>query len=171
MIDTQKIAFRVSQQKDLKYLIQWLMEPGVLRWFPMSNEREVEDAAKNWVSYSTKGSCITAEYESVPCGISNLYIQPFQKLKHQCLFAILISQEFRNQGVGSLLLNEIEKLAREKFSIALLHLEVYENNPAIRLYKRHGFQIYGKHERFLREEDGYRAKILMQKPLTELPWQ
>lgn len=141
------------------------MEPGVLRWFPMSNEREVEDAAKTWIDYSARGSCVTAEYNGVPCGISNLYIQPFKKLKHQCLFAILVSQEFRNQGIGSLLLKEIEKLAKEKFNISLLHLEVYENNPAIRLYKRHGFTIYGEHARFLREENKYRAKILMQKSL------
>ncbi|GAB4186349.1 MAG: GNAT family N-acetyltransferase [Simkaniaceae bacterium] len=165
MIDRERVHFRPSEEGDTKHLIQWLMEPGVLRWFPMFNYQEVEDAAKSWISYRHKGSCITVEYDKKPCGISNLYIQPFQRLKHQCLFAIIISQKYRGKGLGSLLLDEMQKLAKETFQIKLLHLEVYEDNPAVRLYKRHGFEIYGRHERFLKEPDGYRTKILMQKYL------
>ncbi len=165
MIDSAKVQFRPTVAEDKKPLVRWLMEPGILRWFPMINEYEVEDAAKIWVNYRAIGSCITCLYDGIPCGIANLYVQPFQKLKHQCLFAIIISGNFRGKGIGTLLLQELQKLAKEKFHINLLHLEVYDGNPAIKLYQRNGFTIYGRHERFLKEADGYRDKLLMQKYL------
>lgn len=160
-----KVTFRISKEEDTKLLIECLMEPGVLRWFPMYNYKEVEDAARHWISYYKKESCITVEYEGIPCGVANLYIQPYQKLKHQCLFAIIVSEKFRGKGIGTLFLKELQRLAKEKFHIELLHLEVYENNPTLNLYLREGFQIYGRHEHFLKEPDGYRTKILMQKTL------
>ena len=58
-----------------------------------------------------------------------------------------------------------EKLAKEEFHIELLHLEVYEGNPAIRLYERFGFVKYGEHPHFIKEEGRYLSKILMQKLL------
>ena len=53
--------------------------------------------------------------------------------------------------------------AKHTFGIQLLHLEVYEGNPAYNLYYRLGFRKYGKHEKFLKEADGsYHSKVLMQ---------
>jgi len=57
-------------------------------------------------------------------------------------------------------------LAKERFKIEFLHLEVYEGNPAIRLYQRLGFEQYGFQRQFVKDEDGkYLGKILMQKYL------
>ncbi|HSX04724.1 MAG TPA: GNAT family protein, partial [Rhabdochlamydiaceae bacterium] len=57
------------------------------------------------------------------------------------------------------------KLAKEKFNIELLHLEVYEHNPAVRLYKRLGFKEFGIQRHFIKEDDKYVGKIYMQRNL------
>jgi putative acetyltransferase len=162
------VSVRLSEESDQQYLVEWLLQPGVLDWFPLEGIREIEDAAKIWLSYKQFGAVLTAVYDGVPCGIANLYLQPYKKLAHQCLFAIIVDEKVRGQGVGTKLLQELMTLAKEQFKIELLHLEVYEGNPAIRLYERLGFEQYGKQRHFVKDEKGYKAKILMQKKLTEV---
>src|SRR3990167_3419569 len=120
------LTIRFGEEEDLNYLVSWLLQPHVLQWFPLSNIQEVEDAAKIWVSYSKLGAVLTALWNGVPCGIANLYLQPYKKLSHQCLFAIIVDESLRNKGIGSQLLKELMSLAKERFQIELLHLEVYE---------------------------------------------
>jgi putative acetyltransferase len=161
-----EINIRLATPDDEKYLIEWLKDDDVLKWFPMCNEREILDATRVWISYTKYNSVIMAEINGHPCGIANLYIQSSQKLKHQCLFAIIVDKQYRQMGVGTKLIKELIKMAKEKFNIEILHLEVYDGNPAMALYEKLGFKIYGFHKRFLKEAPGkYRGKYFMQQTL------
>jgi ribosomal protein S18 acetylase RimI-like enzyme len=162
-----QFAIREAQATDLEAIKSWLSQPNVLQWFPMETEKEVDDAARFWVNYHYFGACFIATVDDIPCGTVLLNITLFSKIKHQCLLSIIVSENFRNQGIGTKLLQFIEKVALEKFQIELLHLEVYENNPAKRLYDRMGYVQYGIHPEFLKEANGYRSKILMQKWLVD----
>lgn len=160
------VNIRVMVDADIFYLKQWLMDPVVLGWFPMSNLTEVEDALKVWQHYARQNSAFAIEMDGIPCGVANLYVQPYEKLKHQSLFAIVVGAQHRGKGIGTKLLEYVMREAKETFGIKLLHLEVYEGNPAERLYERLGFKKYGEHKKFLKEADGsYGTKILMQKEL------
>lgn len=161
-----EIEIRKSKHEDVKYIIEWLKDPETLQWYPMFNDREIDDAADFWISFVKDGAVLTAYYDNEAVGIVNLYLQPYQKLSHQCLMAIIVKNGFRGKGVGTKLIQAIEKLAKEEFNIKFLHLEVYENNPAIRLYERQGFVKYGEHKHFIKNLDGsYLSKICMQKQL------
>lgn len=159
------ITIRPMAMEDGEYLTRWLLQPNVLQYFPMYDVREVEDAVRVWISYSKLGTGLTAEWDGIPCGIANLYIQPYKKLAHQCLLSIIVDENYRGKGVGTRLLEELMKLAKETFHIELLHLEVYAQNPAIRLYKRMGFKEFGIQEHFIKEHDRYVGKIYMQRKL------
>ncbi len=162
----EAITIRFAQDGDQELLVQWLLQPNILQWFPLNDLREIEDAARIWMSYSSQKGVLTALWNGEPCGIATLYLHPFRKLAHQALFAIIVDEAFRGKGVGKRLLLDLEKLAKERFSIELLHLEVYDGNPAVRLYERLGFVQYGHQKRFIKEPDGrYLGKIMMQKPL------
>ena len=158
------ISIRPAIESDQKYLVEWLLQPGVLEGFPLTDLREIEDAARIWMSYAKQGAVLTALCDGVPCGIANLYLQPYKKLAHQCLFAIILDEKQRGKGIGTLLLKDLMALAKE-LGIKLLHLEVYEGNPARRLYDRLGFVQYGIQRHFVKEQNGYRAKVMMQKYL------
>jgi RimJ/RimL family protein N-acetyltransferase len=160
------LSFRFSIPEDGPHLMHWLSEPSILRWFPMIDAREIEDAVRIWISYCRIQATITAEWEGEPCAMANLYVQPYRKLAHTCLFAIIVKEDFRNRGIGGSLLSELIKLAKEKFQIETLHLEVYEGNPAKKLYERFGFKEFGSQKRFIKENGKYIAKILMQKSLN-----
>ncbi|MBS0626387.1 MAG: GNAT family N-acetyltransferase [Verrucomicrobia bacterium] len=159
------IETRFSEESDYNLLVEWLLQPGVLRWFPLADLREVEDAARIWMASVKYKAVLTALCDGVPCGIANLYLQPYRKLAHQCLFAIVVSEGFRGKGVGTKLLSDLIALAKERFHLELLHLEVYEGNPAIKLYKKLGFEEYGFHRRFIKDNGQYLGKLLMQKRL------
>ncbi len=160
-----ELSIRITVPEDAPHLKSWLLEPGVLRWFPMFDEREVDDAVRIWVAYAKQEACFTAEWQGEPCGMINLYLQPYKKLAHQCLFAIIVSEKHRNKGIGKALLAHIVHEAKTKFKIELLHLEVYEGNPAIRLYQRTGFTEYGREPKFIKEHGHYTNKIMMQQVL------
>ncbi len=159
------ITFRLTQPEDAPFLSLWLSDPAILCWFPMIDAREIEDAVRIWIGYSKIESGLTAVYNSEPCGIANLYIQPYVKQKHTCLFSIIVKEEMRGKGVGKALLEQLTTLAKEKFQIEILHLEVYEGNPAQHLYEKMGFVSFGRQSHFIKENGRYNAKVLMQKRL------
>ena len=159
------VTIRLAVESDQKHLVTWLLQPGVLKWFPLNDLREIEEAARIWVSYSKFDAVLTALWNDVPCGIANLYLQPYQKMAHQSLFAIIVDEQFRGKGVGTKLLTALLEKAKEQFHLQFVHLEVYEGNPAIHLYQRLGFEQYGYQRHFIKDQGHYISKILMQKYL------
>lgn len=162
-----QLTFRLSREEDASFLKEWLNDPKILFWFPMEGEKEIEDSIRIWIEYVKRGEGITALWDGVPCGMAVLYVQSFKKLAHTCLFSIIVSAEHRNVGVGRALIEELMLLAKNTFKIEILHLEVYEGNPAKHLYERLGFVSFGLHSCFTKEEGQYRSKIFMQKYLDD----
>ncbi len=72
---------------------------------------------------------------------------------------IAVRKDMRRQGIGTLLLQKAEEIAKNK-NIPLLVLEVRENNlPAISLYKKHGFSVLRKIEGYY--SDGENALLMV----------
>ena len=159
------IEIRPAVPEEAPYLSQWLTDPDILRWFPMTDAREIDDAVRIWLSYSKYQACFTAYVDGIPVGMSTLYLQPYQKFAHQCLFAIIVDAKYRNRGIGKALLEHMFEAAKNQFKIEILHLEVYQGNPAIRLYERMGFHEFGRQPKFIKIDGDYLDKIMMQKEL------
>jgi ribosomal protein S18 acetylase RimI-like enzyme len=65
------------------------------------------------------------------------------------VYHLAIAEEHRKQGVGALLMDELEKRLRAKGCIRTYLLVTYDNAEAIEFYEKHGWQkmdlhIYGK---------------------------
>ncbi|MES2345579.1 MAG: GNAT family N-acetyltransferase [Chlamydiota bacterium] len=165
MTHLKELSIRLMEEEDASYLARWLNDPEILIWYPMCNEREIEDSVRIWLGYSKLKSAFTALWNNEPCGMAVMYIQPFKKLSHQCLFAIIVAKEHRSKGVGKGLIEEMMKTAKESFNIEVFHLEVYQDNPAINLYRRLGFTEFGFQAHFIKEMGKYRGKFFMQREL------
>jgi putative acetyltransferase len=166
-IKRDELSFRSITEEDMPTLASWVNDEKILKWCPMTNEpRELQDSLRVWTSYAKMGAGVTILYKGKPCGMANLYIQACKKLKHQCLFSMIVEESFRGRGIGGYLMDELFRVAKEKFNVEMMHLEVYEGNPAIYLYKKKGFVEYGKEPHFVKNSDGkYCAKIMMQRML------
>jgi RimJ/RimL family protein N-acetyltransferase len=157
------LTVRYTQPQDAEYLKAWLSDPEVSTWFPMANEFEVDDAVRRWISFSRVRSSLTAELDGKPCGLVTLYVQAYKKLQHQSEFGIIVASGMRNQGIGSFLMRSMMRLAKEQFHLELVHLQVYAENPAIRLYKRFGFREFGRQTHWIKEQDRYVGRIFMER--------
>lgn len=160
------IEFRPTFMGDAVELERWLADPSVLKAFSMFADSEFKEAATRWVYYSRYKSSLTAMRDGKMVGLTTLYLQPYERLRHQSEFGIIVAPECRGQGIGSKLLDELFKMAVNTFEVELLHLQVHEGNPAIDLYKRKGFVEFGRQAHFLKEPDGsYCGRIFMEKVL------
>ncbi|MCB1149071.1 MAG: GNAT family N-acetyltransferase [Chlamydiia bacterium] len=161
------LEIRHTEPGDAKYLREWLLDPEIGRWFPMDTVEEVDDAVERWISFHKWKCSWTAVMHGVPAGIVTLYLQPYRKLAHQSEFGILVGKGFRGLSIGSHLMNHMMKMAKEKFRVELLHLQVYAENPAMRLYKRYGFREFGRQTCWIREggekNGAYVGRIFMER--------
>ncbi len=160
-----QVEIRYTAQEDSGPLKEWLLEPGILKGFPMQDPPEVDDSVKHWIGFSKYKSSLTATINGQPVGIATLCLMPYRKLTHQCLVSIIVSKEARNKGVGTILLNNLIHLAKEYFGIEVLYLEVYEGNRAISLYHRFGFREVGFQKHFMKENGEYIGKVVMERIL------
>ena len=152
--------------QDAEYIKAWLSHPSVRNAFPMFSEWEVDDAVRRWISFFRLKGGLTVEKHGRPIGNATLYIQSYCRLKHQAEFGIILDENHRHQGVGSFLLSSLLKLAKLQFHIELIHLQVYQDNPAIKLYKKFGFIEYGFQKKWIKEEEGkYVGRLFMEREL------
>ena len=158
-----KLTTRYTTLEDANALTQWFQDGAVLEWFPIIKTQHNISAAVNfWISHSKLNSSLTAEIDGRPCGLATLFLQPYAKVAHQSELGIVVNKKWRNHGVGTILLNNLELLAKNKFNLEFLHLQVYAENPAISLYERLGFAEFGRHEHWIKEENGqYRTYLFM----------
>lgn len=164
-LKVEGLEIRYSIQSDLQFLIQWLNDPAILRGFPIKTEQEILQSAEYWISFHRCQASLTAMYQGQVSGIATLILNPYIKVSHHALLSIIVGEAYRNKKIGSVLLNNLCHLAKNRFHLEILYLEVYEGNPAIHLYERFGFVEVGRQTRFYKDEIGYLAKITMEKNL------
>ena len=77
-------------------------------------------------------------------GIAGFYIEGGDKTKHRGhLVGVYTRPAFRGTGASKLLLAEV--IGEASKHVQFLYLQVTQtNHPAVRLYERAGFEIYGK---------------------------
>ena len=86
------------------------------------------------------------------CGFSR--IAPFERARHRAEFGISIVKQYWGLGIGSLLLAALIDSAKSS-GYEQLELEVVaENERAITLYKKFGFELYGTRENTFKYRDG-----------------
>ncbi len=76
------------------------------------------------------------------------YIDGYTILDEADLLLIVVRKEYQNRGIGTALLKYFIEHVKQK-NIKKIYLEVSEKNQvAVRLYKKFGFEIYGKRENY-----------------------
>lgn len=116
-------------------------------------------------SFSTLKEELETENSSYIIGKINNEIIGFAGLKiifdQADIMNIVIKKTYRNQGIGTLLLENLILLAKD-LNISTLFLEVNEQNkPAIHLYEKLGFERLGIRKKYYNKNNG----IIMKKNL------
>jgi putative acetyltransferase len=161
-VDSPQYDMRYTILQDADFLRSWLTHPGMLHWFPMSVEREVEDAVHCWIGFCRHLCSLTATLSGRPCGIGTLFLMPYKKVAHHCLFKLIVDPALHRQGIGTSLVRNLKHLAKTRFHQEAICLETWEGNPIIALLKKQGFHEIVRQERFVKEGTRYYARILLE---------
>lgn len=106
---------------------------------------------------------LVAEMNSKIVGLLDFSNGHRQRIAHTGEFGMSVEKTVRDQGVGSLLLQVLIEWATQNKTIEKIGLNVHSNNErAIALYKKMGFEIEGIRKRDLKYgEDQYIDTIVM----------
>ena len=97
-MDPAGLDIRYTYVTDAPYLKGWLHHPEVQKWFPVSEEREIEDAVQCWIGFSRYSSSLTATVNGTPCGIGTLFLMPYRKVAHHCLLRLSLIPNINGKG-------------------------------------------------------------------------
>src|SRR4051812_14637183 len=76
--------------------------------------------------------------------------------KHVGTIDIGVHDQWQSRGIGTALLKAATDLADNWLALSRLELTVFtDNEPAVRLYKRFGFEIEGTHRKYAFREGAY----------------
>lgn len=89
-----------------------------------------------------------------------------RKVLHRCEIGLCVIKKYWSQGVGTRLLEALVELA-QRSGYEQMELEVFtDNEKAINLYKKYGFEIFGTRPNAVKLDDGtYQDEHLMVKYL------
>ena len=84
----------------------------------------------------------------------SIYMNP--RTRHAGHFGIAVRDDWQGKGIGTELMKACLDLADNWLGLRRLDLRVYvDNEPAISLYKKFGFEIEGTHKRFAFRDGEY----------------
>lgn len=163
---TQNLEFdiRYSNLDDLAYLKKWFEEPNASDDFPFSDKEKAE-ALKNWIGFSKFKASLTAVVENEPCAVGTLFLMPYKKVAHHCSFYLIVDPKHRNQGVGTSMVKNLLHLAKSRFRLESLHVEVFEPSQLVPVLKHLGFEEIVRQENFMKINGQPKARLIWEHPL------
>lgn len=135
-----------------------LRSPGEAFYTP---EGEKEKIIRN---NSSKGSLyIVAEAEGKVVGYLDFQNGGFKRTMHSGSFSVYLSKEYRNMGIGEILIRTLIEWAEKDNLIEKITLAVFSTNEkAQKLYRKLGFIEEGRCPKDMKLEDGtYMDSVLM----------
>ena len=161
MIEPPDFDIRFSVQEDLPFLEQWFADPSACDDFPF-NLSEKEEALKNWIGFAKYKASLTGTVKDVPCGVGTLFLMPYRKVAHHCSFYIMVDPQHRRKGIGTSLIRNLLNLAKTRFRLESVHVEIYETSALLPVLLKLGFEQFARQENYMKMEGCSRARLLLE---------
>jgi len=161
MIPIPDFDIRFSELEDQPHLEKWFLEPNACDDFPFAFE-EKDEALKNWIGFSRFKSSLTGMIKDVPCAIGTLFLMPYKKVAHHCSFYLIVDPEHRKKGVGTSMVRNLLHLAKTRFRLESVHVEIYEPSRLLSILQKQQFEAFARQENYLEYEGCPRARLLLE---------
>lgn len=169
--NTVRISLRTGNIKDAEAALELEKEVLAESEFMISVIEEFEETLeqkRNWIQIileNNREQLIVAEIDGEVVGLIVFRSKSTIRLAHTGSFTAMVKKEYRNQGIGKLLIKELLSWAEQNPLIEKVSLGVLSTNQrAIELYKSMGFVEEGRKIKEVKfSEDLYVDDILMYK--------
>lgn len=139
-----EITIRHQEAKDLPSIGAFFNDHSLTANTSQIPYNDAEHWEKLFATQSNEKIQLVAESEGNIVGHLGIMLSSKPRKKHVALFAIAIHPDFQGKGVGSLLMEELINLCDNWLNIIRIELAVFtDNEHAIALYKKYGFEIEG----------------------------
>lgn len=152
---------RYTALEDLSYLQEWLKDPGASDAYPF-NDAEKEESLKNWIGFAKYKASLTGTLHDVPCAIGTLFLMPYRKVAHHCSFYLIVDPKHRKQGIGTSMVKNLLHLAKTRFRLESVHVELYEPSALLPILLKLGFKQFVRQENFIKVNGEPRARLLLE---------
>lgn len=102
-------------------------------------------------------------------GFGEIYLcgKGVERVTHRCRISLSVEKEYWRQGIGSHLVEALMDMA-QRVGYEQIELEVFtDNDAAVKLYEKYGFERYGTRPHAMKDWDGmYHDEHLMVKKLS-----
>lgn len=152
---------RYSEMEDLSYLEQWFSLPDACDDYPFGYA-EKEDALKNWIGFSRFKASLTGEIAGKPCAIGTLFLMPYKKVAHHCSFQLIVAPEHRRKGVGTSMVRNLLNLAKTRFNLESVHVEIFEPSQLLSILRQLNFESFAEQNDYIKIDHLGRPRILLE---------
>jgi putative acetyltransferase len=91
---------------------------------------------------------------------------PYRKVAHHCSFYLMVDPKHREKGVGTSMVKNLIHLAKERFRLEALHIEIYENSPLEPILKKLQFSEIVRQANYMKTNGLLRARMIWEKKLA-----
>lgn len=152
---------RYSVPEDIECLKSWLSLPGETDGFAFDLE-EMESALKNWIGFAKYKASLTGHFQGVPCAVGTLFLMPYLKVAHHCSFYLAVDPDKRRKGVGTSMVRNLLNLAKTRFRLESVHVEIFEPSPLLPILEKQNFEIFARQEDYVKIDGCGKARILLE---------
>jgi RimJ/RimL family protein N-acetyltransferase len=165
----QEIQIRSALVQDARAILELSQSVIAEEIYQLTSSSEFKmtlEAEEKWIQNHLSDPnriILIAEVNSQIVGMLDFANGHRKRIAHTGQFGMSIASPFRNQGVGSILLQALFEWAKENQFIEKICLSVHsDNQAAIALYKKMGFEIEGVRKKDLKYDNGrYVDTVLM----------
>ncbi len=150
---------RYSDLSDEEFLLKWMSDEEINKWFVVKTESEIKPFVSNWIGFSKFKASLTATISGVPCGIGTLFLMPYKKIAHQCFFQVVVDRKHQNKGIGKSLIKNLINLSKNYFKHELIYADIFSKCLIEKILIDLGFEKFAQQEGYVFENNVYKDRI------------
>lgn len=146
---TMDITIRKEEPSDAEAIWRCFTTPLVVRNTLQMPYRSLE-SIREMLSQNADGKHnLVAVVDGEVVGAISLHTSSRPRVTHKGVIGMMVRDDWQGKGVGKAMMQAVIDLADKWLNLSRLELTVFtDNEPAIALYRKFGFEIEGAHRKF-----------------------
>ena len=143
------IAIRKAEPSDAEAIWKCYTAPLVVRNTLQLPYRSLESVRELLTKGGEGVYILVAVVDGEVVGVIGLHTSSRPRVNHRSEIGMMVRDDWQGKGVGKAMMQAVIDLADKWLNLARIELTVFtDNEPAIALYRRFGFEIEGSHRKF-----------------------
>ena len=159
------LRIRLRDNRDSSDLLELFNEERFRQYASARGPFSSTDELQSWLANvaCSKNFEVVGVLAGKTIGFGGLYVMG-DGLSHSGWVLLGVREAFQARGIGARLLQMLMGAASIMMGLRRVQLTVFgDNDPAIKLYRRFGFEIEGRHRDFVRRGEGFVDALTMAK--------